>query len=127
MLKPKVLTQVLNQANSGGVRCTLLINSEGALLAYAGFEDRKNDGRTTAALASSIWSCFEKSGRQATQSDNLNVILIECEDGNVAIKRVANLLLCIYSDREVGFGMLKAKAKALAEYLEEPLQKIVTS
>ena len=33
------------------------------------------------------------------------------QDGKVAIKRVANLLLCIYAGDTVGLGLLKAKVR----------------
>jgi len=123
MLKPRALTQVLAQANTDNVVSTLLLNNEGALLAYAGYDNK--DARVTSAIASSIWSAYDKNSRAA--SDPLQMIIIECDVGNVAIARVANFLLCTYSRETVGLGLLKAKAQALVDYLEEPLKQVMVA
>ena len=109
MLKPRALTQVLAQANSDNVLSTLLLKKDGALLAYAGFDSR--DARVTAAIACNVRASFEKNTQPT--DDHLNLVCMECEEGNVVIARVANFLLCTYSKESVGLGMLRAKAQAL--------------
>ena len=120
MLKAKVLSEILAQANSGGVMSTMLLNNEGSLLAYAGTNVGK-DGKITAAVASNIWSAYEKGGRMAFNSEGLQFMFMECEEGKVAVTKIASVLLCMYADIDVGIGMLKLKMEELSKYLHEPL------
>ena len=53
MLRPSALKSLLGQANSGGVKSTLLLNREGSLVAYSGVED--TEARLNGAIAVSNW------------------------------------------------------------------------
>eukprot|EP00112_Aurelia_sp_Birch-Aquarium-sp1_P008568 Seg1947.7 transcript_id=Seg1947.7/GoldUCD/mRNA.D3Y31 product="Ragulator complex protein LAMTOR2" protein_id=Seg1947.7/GoldUCD/D3Y31 len=124
MLKPKALVEVLSQANTGGVISTMLLNQKGSLLAYAGSEDK--DVKVTAAVASNIWAAYEKSGKLAFHNEGLRFMFLNCEEGTVTVTKVANTLLCMYSKPDVGLGLIKTKAEAMAEYLEQPLLQVTS-
>jgi len=98
------------------------LNSEGSPLAFISDSDR--DARVYAAIASNIWSTFEKNGKNLMRDDNLKFLFVECEKGNVAITTVSNMLLCLVANPEVELGILKAKTDALARHLEEPFQRV---
>ncbi|VDO26128.1 unnamed protein product [Onchocerca flexuosa] len=132
MLKPKALTEVLGQVNTPNTKSSaLLLNREvfrlmliyavlGLLLAYSGYDSvGGNDANATvsAALISNIWETFERQGVR----ENLMEMLVECENGVIAVTRVANMLLAIKAGNEVQLGLLRAKLRTLADYLYTPL------
>lgn len=123
LLKPKSLNNVLAQANTGGVRCTLLLNLEGSLLAHAG--SSSTEAITIAALASTIWKNYQRYGNSALHEDRLRTAVIQSQDANLVVRNLSSVLLCICANSDVPLGMLKCKAKSIAEYLEEPLDMIL--
>ncbi|KAG9291878.1 hypothetical protein G9A89_012163 [Geosiphon pyriformis] len=137
MLKPKAISQVLKQATTGGVKAALILNSEGSPLVFVS-ETGDRDARVYAAIASNVWSTFEKNTRpllvtsggggkdDAGSSGGLKFLLVECEEGNLAITTVANMLLCLVAKPDVALGILKAKTDALARHLEEPFQQVIS-
>ena len=64
MLKPRALTAVLAQANTEGVRASLLFKADGTLLSQAVTEQQgeepASDPRVVAAIASNIWSVYDR-------------------------------------------------------------------
>ncbi|XP_065899313.1 ragulator complex protein LAMTOR2-like [Dysidea avara] len=126
MLKPKALSRVLEQANTGGIKVSVLLNMEGNIMAHASSQQAGLDV-TTSAIAANVWRVYEKVGKVAFQQQKLSFISLDCENGVVAIKKIANLLLCLYAQESVGAGLLKRKAEALAKYLEEPMTQIATT
>ena len=75
-------------------------------------------GNVYAALLSNIWETFEQQGVR----DELNEMMIGCDQGMVIVLRVASMLLAIVSDGQtVPVGLLKTKLYGLAEHLRGPL------
>lgn len=123
LLKPKSLNNVLAQANTGGVRCTLLLNHEGSLLAHAGGSG--NEAVTIAALASTIWKNYQRYGNSALHEDRLKTAVIQSQEASLIVRNLSTVLLCICANSEVPLGMLKCKANSIVEFLEKQLDMIL--
>jgi predicted regulator of Ras-like GTPase activity (Roadblock/LC7/MglB family) len=118
MLRPRALTSVLSQSNTDGVHTTLLFRQDGTLLAHSG---TTTDAGVASAIASNVWAAYDKAGRAALSEDRLEFLLLDCEQGRVAVLPVNKVLLALVADQEVGLGMLKVKGEAVAAYLGEAL------
>lgn len=92
-------------------------------MAFSGFHNA--DARITSAIASNVWSAYEKHGHNSFREDPLHFLIINCEGGNVIVTQVASLLLCLYANTD-NLGLLKTKITKLKEKLEAPLQSIQT-
>lgn len=102
-----------------------LFNREGTLLAYSGYGDR--DARMGAAIASNIWLTYENQGKIAFNEDSMQCFVIEGKSGDLIVRRVSNLLLCMLAAKGVSLGSLKNKLDTLAEFLEEPLNIVASA
>lgn len=123
LLKPRSLNYVLDQANTGGVKSTILLSHEGSLLAHSG--GTNNEAITIAALASTMWKNYQRYGNSALQEDRLKSATIQTQEANLIVMNVSTILLCICANHQVPLGMLKCKAKSLKDFLEEPLAAIL--
>jgi predicted regulator of Ras-like GTPase activity (Roadblock/LC7/MglB family) len=102
-----------------------LFNREGTLLAYSGYGDR--DARMGAAIASNIWLTYETQGKIAFNEDSMQCFMMEGKSGDLIVRRVSNLLLCMLTNKQVTLGSLKNKLDTVAQFLEEPLNTLASA
>ncbi|KAI9290099.1 ragulator complex protein LAMTOR2 [Umbelopsis sp. AD052] len=130
MLKPKVISQVLRQTTTGGIKAAMLMNSGGSLLAFAAASDR--EARIYAAIAANLWSTYLKSAmtdssfRNEADGDDLRILILPCEEGVVAVAAPSTMLLCLVGDSTIELGLLKAKVEAVSKHLQEPLERVAS-
>lgn len=127
LLKQRALTEALAQANTGGVYSTLLLNSEGSLLAHATIKD--DEAVLTSAIAANVWQSVDhaiRSQQSAHERSVMSDLILDCEHGKVLVVLVSTFLLCAFADKQTPLGMMKAKLVALRESLKEPLLQIVS-
>ena len=119
LLAPDELPQILGHANSGGVRATLLCNRDGALLSQVQAESGPEVARTfAAAIVANMWTSYEANALGAVRANELDCLLVECEEGQLAVIKVGPaLLLGMLADKAMEVGLLKAKITALQRLL----------
>jgi len=117
LLERKNLRRVLEEAIGGGVRSSMLISNSGDILASAGSDSNE---KLVAAILLNISSSYDKS------SASLSCILIDCEEGKLAVAPAAGnkFLVCLYGDQQLLAGMLKRKVDVLRSYLQEHIAGI---
>eukprot|EP01117_Protostelium_nocturnum_P006314 TRINITY_DN2278_c0_g1_i1.p1 TRINITY_DN2278_c0_g1~~TRINITY_DN2278_c0_g1_i1.p1 ORF type:complete len:128 (-),score=43.24 TRINITY_DN2278_c0_g1_i1:174-536(-) len=118
MLRAKALPSILQQAASNGVKSSIIVTSTGELLAAAGGDANE---KLVGAIVLNVWSTYHKT------SEDVNCLLIDCEEGRLGIRKVGDFLVCVYGDQTVEIGILKAKVDSLHQYLDETLKLLSTS
>ena len=122
MLRSSSLVKVLDQVKGEGVKGAILLNREGTLLAYSGLDEKP--ARMTAAIASNVWTYYDRTGRSVMNEDPLTRFTMKCVGGYITVSAVSSLLLCIQSESDVHLGSLLAKMDALRTALKEPLDRV---
>ncbi|KAJ3412556.1 Ragulator complex protein lamtor2 [Chytridiales sp. JEL 0842] len=67
LIKPKVISEVLAQANTGGVQKTLLLNTSGSLISFSGGPS-ETEAKITAAIVSNLWIAYDRHTGQGLAS-----------------------------------------------------------
>jgi len=119
VLLAKALPDVLEEAIQPGIHTVTLVNRSGLLLGCAGDASR---APAVGAIVSNIWQCQEK----CDGAGPLSCLLVECDEGRLAIRAVGSFVLACCADCTVPFGMLMAKSEALHDFLQPPLSQLVT-
>ena len=117
MLNPKALPEVLGEVLSSGVQVAALVNRNGMLLGCAG---DSASATLAGAIGANLWQCHER----CEGAGALECMLMECDEGRVALKAVGSYVIVCCTDSSVPFGQLKAKTHALHEFLQGPLRQL---
>ncbi|KAL1496313.1 hypothetical protein AB1Y20_016271 [Prymnesium parvum] len=119
VLLARALPELLAEGLLPGFHTVALSNRSGLLLSCAGDAAR---AATVGAIVANVWQCHEK----CEGAGPLGCVLVECEEGRVAMLPVGSFVLSCCADSSVPFGLLKAKAAALHERLQPPLSQLST-
>eukprot|EP01100_Stratorugosa_tubuloviscum_P009066 TRINITY_DN379_c0_g2_i1.p1 TRINITY_DN379_c0_g2~~TRINITY_DN379_c0_g2_i1.p1 ORF type:complete len:121 (-),score=44.00 TRINITY_DN379_c0_g2_i1:114-476(-) len=118
MLRPKVLPKILEQVNTNGVKMALLISLKGELIASSSIQIDSIQSRAVAALVSNLWTTYQH------QTENLTQLLFDCDEGNVVVLKITNVLICVLGNKSAEFGMLRCKAQAICDHIKGPFEQL---
>ncbi|GAA5796471.1 hypothetical protein HPULCUR_001843 [Helicostylum pulchrum] len=92
------------------------MTSEGSLISFAADNDK--DATIYSAISANIWNTYK------SRDSHLKYQILHCQEGIVFVTGIGAMLLCLVGESKVDLGILKAKAEALKNHLEEPLQQV---
>jgi len=146
MLKPKIISEILNQALSSSINTAILFSQEGSLLSYAtnkfnnldspvmvSLKDPSEPSKMIAAISSNVWSVYKNNcslwfinqqNQNQVSDDSLNMIFLDCEEGKVIISQAGKLLIALVGNNDAEIGLLKIKITTLVNYFNNSLQYI---
>jgi predicted regulator of Ras-like GTPase activity (Roadblock/LC7/MglB family) len=75
------------------------------------------------ALVANIFKTAESNGINCLQAQQLNMMVLDCEQGLVAVSRLSRFLICIYAAKGIDTGMLRLKMNELLVNLQ-PLNRV---
>uniref|UniRef100_A0A7S1TSR5 Roadblock/LAMTOR2 domain-containing protein n=1 Tax=Phaeomonas parva TaxID=124430 RepID=A0A7S1TSR5_9STRA len=120
MLRVAAIPRILEQINTDGVKGSALVTMEGALLGYAGEMLPDVKAQVFGAVSSSMWDDFDEAGTNGT--GELDMLFLSMDNGQLAIARAGpQFLVCAYAMKACGTGILRAKLKAISDYLADSL------
>jgi hypothetical protein len=119
MLNPKVIPTILYHALSNGVETAILCNSTGAVLSSYG---QLQDEAFVSAVVASVWqNCQPPSGARARE---LEMCLLDCMSSRVAVGSCGSYLVFLIAQRDVEFGLLSLKLKAIRDCLSPSFEQL---
>ena len=104
VLDPKALPEVLGEVLTPGMRVVTLINRSGLQLGSTG--DAKA-AAVISAITSNLWQCHEK----CEGAGALECLLIECDEGRLAVKPVGTFILTCCADTRATSSALKVAVR----------------
>eukprot|EP00762_Andalucia_godoyi_P000105 ANDGO_02459.mRNA.1 Ragulator complex protein LAMTOR2 homolog len=121
MLKAKNVSTFLEQSNTDGVSASMLMTSDGSLLASAG--DAKRIA-VVGAIAANMWTAQKSVSASAFKNDELRLLIAQCENAVVGVVPVNSLLLCVVAEASIPLGLFRAKAESLRDYMAGALSEL---
>jgi hypothetical protein len=114
MLRPSALRKHLTQVTSGNIHATMLATRSGEVLdCIVRKETSDFNVKNVCATFCSIYQSFQKLG--VTLTDNLNFIIVDCDEYRLAIRPVGSHLFILCADSNTGLGILKLKLNSISD------------
>ncbi|CAB1105481.1 unnamed protein product [Ectocarpus sp. CCAP 1310/34] len=124
MLRAKSLPEFLEQANTDGMRATMLLQADGALQGAAGKGITALHGQIMGVVSTAMWGEFDGAEMESGTGD-LDMILMGMDTGTLGVARLrTGHLVCVYAEDWVQMGSVRTRLLSLRSALEISLRSL---